>query len=138
MAPKQMFFDWKVGQFACVRHTSDQDVPLRWHFAEIARIIPARTHAETMAEVYLYSVPEVYPVEEGAELLGDLYPSFVLSREVLMLSRIAAGIKPRLENRYSQTARVPLADLCRAEPRYFLAALTEGRDFSLKRIQSSW
>ena len=56
MAPKQMFFDWKIGQFACIRYAygGDEHAPKVWHFAEIARIIPARTHAETMAEIYLY------------------------------------------------------------------------------------
>lgn len=135
MASKRMFYDWKVGQFACVRFTyaGDEHAQKKWHFAEIAQIIMARTYAETAAEVYLYSVPEMYPVEEGTELLGELYPSLVMSREMLMLARIAAGIKPHKENRYGRTVRVLLSELCPAEPGYFLAAITEGKDFSLRQ-----
>ncbi len=133
MASKRMFYDWKVGQFVCARFSYDTGSPRQWYFAEIARIIPAKTYAETAVEVYLYSVPEMYPVEKGAELLEDLYPSLVLSREMLMFARVAAGIKPRKENRYSRTVRVLLSELCPAEPGYFLAAITEGKDFSLRQ-----
>jgi len=47
------------------------------------------------------------------------------------------GIKPRRENRYGWTVRALLSELCPAEPGYFLAAITGGKDFSLSKAFST-
>lgn len=130
MASKRSFIDWNVGQFACVRAAFDAKDGSKWYFAEIARIDRAKTWEETTAEVYLYSVPELYAVEDGAEILKDLFPSLIQSRETVMLARLSAGIEPKKEHRYSRTVRVRLSDLCKAEPAAFLSQLTEGRTYA--------
>jgi hypothetical protein len=132
MAQNKVFFDWKIGQFVCVLCVEEKYVPM-WYFAKIAKIISAKTYTETMVEVYLYSVPETYPEWEN-ERLADMYPSLVMSREMIMLARLKAGIKPKEENRFKMV-RVPIRDLCLAEPMHFLNRLTEGKNFSLRRKQ---
>jgi hypothetical protein len=134
MSSKKVLPDWKAGQVACAYcslHMRDQYVPKEWYFVEIVKIIPAKTNAETIVEVFLYSVPETYPEWEN-ERLKDMYPSLVMSREMVMLARIAAGIKPHKENRFGHLVRLRLSELCPMETAHFLKQLTGERTFSAR------
>lgn len=119
-------FVYKEGQFVCVLVPSRNNYPPdTWYFAKISKIRPKKSgESEMVAEVYLYGIPETYVVPDDTARWERLYPGARLTRETVMLARLAAKMTPSERDRYSQLVAVRMKDICPAKYDHFFKRLT--------------
>lgn len=133
---------YKEGQFVCVLLPSKKNgIPDKWSFGEISKIHPRKPGEEagnTVAEVYLYGLPEASLTADTEERWEYLHPTVSLTREAVILNRLAAKMLPKKDDRSSRPETVRFKELCPANFDRFRERLTEGRDFSFKARASSW
>lgn len=129
---------YREGQIVCMFvRSSNRSRTDKWYFGKIFKILPKKSGTaieETAVEMYQYGVPETYRSDDKADQWEFHYPSVCLTREMVMLARLAAKMPLRENDRYETPVSVRMKDLCPADFYHFRERLTEG----WSKEKSSW